>query len=115
MAVSKRKKGIRGPAIDPDSLFLKHKKKVPTIRFKELYESEKKYAQSQGSDLTWEMMAKRIGMKNPNNIAKWMELGAAKKKTPTITFRTLKLMSIALDCTIAELIDESHPRDRNKT
>jgi hypothetical protein len=101
-----RKLKSRGEAIDPDVLFLKQNMMIPTLDIKSVYLRKKEEAKnSKGKipKLTWAVLAKRVGMKNKSNIHKWMD----HKNHPNLTFRTLKLISIALREPLRELISET--------
>lgn len=105
---TKNKKGARGPSVDPDALFLKRKMLVPILDIKGAYEFVKERDRENGPKWTWALLAKRAGLKNKNNIAKWMN----PKTNSKLTFRTIKLISAVLDWPIGSLIVETERRDR---
>lgn len=104
----KNKVGKRGPSVDPDAIFIKRKMLVPILDIKGAYEFVKERDRSKGIKWTWALLAKKAGLKNKNNVGKWMN----PKTNSNLSFRTIKLVSAVLEWPIGDLIVETARRDR---
>lgn len=80
----------RNETIDLKGLYKKKRKKLPRLKIAEAIKK---------SGLTYQEIAKRLGMNYYNNLTKW-------KTADNINFKTLAALALALECRIRDLYEE---------
>lgn len=98
MAKARNRRTTRGESLDVDALYLRAGYKPPRINVRTAIDKAIKGGKGRISDFSYNSAAQILGLKNSNNIAKWL-------KNENLNFNTLKMIMFVLDCPIEDLIE----------